>query len=154
MRTNRGNHEAQSRASHGRDPQYDPSGNDAQIVIPILEELSRKKTGDDFGVCHNPEFLREDSAVKDFNAPLKTVIEELNQFSGEIPVALNRHLDAPLIRTSLESAEIVKNVDNSWHTLKIGFVKEIGNACKSFGIDSHEVMKIFCQDKKLNILSA
>ena len=125
-----------------------------KIVIPILEELSGKKAGDDFGVCHNPEFLREGSAVKDFNAPPKTVIGELNQLSGEILVALNRHLDAPLIRTSLEIAEMVKYVDNSWHALKIGYANEIGNACKSLGIDSHEVMKIFCQDKKLNISPA
>ena len=125
-----------------------------KIVIPTLEEFSEKTAGDDFGVCHNPEFLREGSAVRDFNAPPKTVIGELNQLSGEILVTLNRHLDAPLIRTNLEISEMVKYVDNSWHALKIGFANEIGCACKSFGIDSHEVMKIFCQDKKLNISPA
>ena len=68
--------------------------------------------------------------------------------------ALYRSIDAPLIRTDLETAEMVKYVDNSWHALKIGFANEIGSLCKSFAIDSHEVMKIFCQDKKLNISSA
>jgi GDP-mannose 6-dehydrogenase len=125
-----------------------------KIVIPTLEEFSGKKAGKDFGVCHNPEFLREGSAVKDFNAPPKTVIGELDQTSGDLLVELYRKLDAPLIRTDLETAEMVKYVDNSWHALKIGFANEIGTLCKSLSIDAHEVMKIFCQDKKLNISSA
>jgi GDP-mannose 6-dehydrogenase len=125
-----------------------------KIVIPVLEEYSGKKAGIDFGVCHNPEFLREGSAVRDFNAPPKTVIGELDRASGEILATLYAELDAPLIRTNLETAEMVKYVDNSWHALKIGFANEIGNFCKSFAVDSHEVMKIFCQDKKLNISPA
>jgi GDP-mannose 6-dehydrogenase len=125
-----------------------------RIVIPTLEEFSGKKAGTDFGVCHNPEFLREGSAVKDFNAPPKTVIGEFDRASGEILAELYCKLDAPLIRTDLETAEMVKYVDNSWHALKIGFANEIGNLCKAFSIDAHEVMKIFCQDKKLNISSA
>ena len=125
-----------------------------KIVIPVLEEFSGKKAGVDFGVCHNPEFLREGSAVRDFNAPPKTVIGELDQPSGEILARLYGKLDAPLIRTDLETAAMVKYVDNSWHALKIGFANEIGNLCKSFALDSHEVMKIFCHDKKLNISAA
>jgi GDP-mannose 6-dehydrogenase len=125
-----------------------------KIVIPIIEEFSGKKAGIDFGVCHNPEFLREGSAVKDFHFPPKTVIGELDKTSGDILAALYSHLDAPLIRTDLDTAEMVKYVDNSWHALKIGFANEIGNLCKSFSIDAHEIMKIFCQDKKLNISSA
>lgn len=122
-----------------------------RIVIPTLEESSGKAAGANFGVCHNPEFLREGSAVKDFNAPPKTVIGELNPAEGELVASLYAKLDAPLIRTDLRTAEMVKYVDNSWHALKIGFANEIGNLCKSFGIDSHEVMDIFCQDQKLNI---
>lgn len=68
--------------------------------------------------------------------------------------ALYGKIDAPLIRTDLETAEMVKYVDNSWHALKIGFANEIGNLCKSFAIDAHAVMKIFCQDEKLNISPA
>jgi GDP-mannose 6-dehydrogenase len=124
------------------------------IVIPVLEEFSGRRAGIDFGVCHNPEFLREGSAVRDFNAPPKTVIGELDEASGSLLAQLYERLDAPLIRASLEIAEMVKYVDNSWHALKIGFANEIGNLCKVFGVDSHDVMKIFCQDKKLNISSA
>jgi GDP-mannose 6-dehydrogenase len=125
-----------------------------QIVIPVLEEYSGKNAGTDFGVCNNPEFLREGSAVKDFNSPPKTVIGEFDRASGDLLAALYSQLDAPLIRTNIETAEMVKYVDNSWHALKIGYANEIGNLCKSFSIDAHEVMKIFCQDEKLNISPA
>jgi len=124
------------------------------IVIPTLEENSGKKAGTDFGVCNNPEFLREGSAVMDFNFPPKTVIGQFDRESGELLATLYAKLDAPFIRTDLETAEMVKYVDNSWHALKIGFANEIGNLCKSFCIDAHAIMKIFCQDKKLNISSA
>jgi GDP-mannose 6-dehydrogenase len=125
-----------------------------KVVIPTLEEFSGKKAGVDFGVCNNPEFLREGSAVKDFRYPPKTVIGELDAASGDILATLYEKLEAPLIRTNLEAAEMVKYVDNSWHALKIGFANEIGNVCKSLNLDAHEVMKIFCQDRKLNISPA
>ena len=124
------------------------------IVIPILEESSGKKAGVDFGVCSNPEFLREGSAVRDFRSPPKTVIGAIDQASADFLASLYVKLDAPLIKTDLEAAEMIKYVDNSWHALKIGFANEIGNFCKSFGIDAHRVMDIFCQDKKLNISTA
>ena len=125
-----------------------------KIVIPILEQYSGKKAGIDFGVCNNPEFLREGSAVKDFHRPPKTVIGELDTASGELLAALYRKIEAPLIRTDVETAEMIKYVDNSWHALKIGFANEIGNLCKSLGIDAHAVMDIFCADRKLNISCA
>lgn len=125
-----------------------------KVVIPVLEEFSGKRAGRDFGICHNPEFLREGSAVHDFNFPPKTVIGELEQTAGDMLATLYKKIGAPLIRTDLETAEIVKYVDNSWHALKIGFANEIGNLCKSFSIDAHQVMKIFCEDKKLNISPA
>jgi len=121
------------------------------IVIPVLEEFSGKSSGRDFGICYNPEFLREGSSVKDFYCPPKTVIGELDKSSADTLAALYEKLPAPLIRTDLKTSEMVKYVDNIWHALKIGFANEIGNVSKAFGIDSHEVMKIFCQDQKLNI---
>jgi GDP-mannose 6-dehydrogenase len=125
-----------------------------KVVIPAFEQHSGKKAGVDFGICNNPEFLREGTAVEDFNSPPKTVIGELEQESGNILASLYQKLNAPLIRTSLESAEMVKYVDNCWHALKIGFANEIGNLCDSFSVDPEAVMNIFCQDKKLNISTA
>lgn len=125
-----------------------------QLVIPVLEENSGKKAGIDFGVCNNPEFLREGSAVADFSAPCKTVIGEVDRASGDTLAALYARFDAPLIRADVETAEMIKYIDNSWHALKIGFANEIGNLCKSFSVDAHRAMEIFCMDKKLNISPA
>jgi GDP-mannose 6-dehydrogenase len=125
-----------------------------RIVIPTLEEFSGKTAAIDFGLCYNPEFLREGSSVKDFYCPPKTVIGQLDQTGADLLAEIYGKLHAPLIRTDLKTAEMVKYVDNSWHALKIGFANEIGNLSKAFGIDSHEVMKIFCQDQKLNISSS
>ncbi len=125
-----------------------------KIVIPTLEEFSGKRAGVDFGLCNNPEFLREGSAVKDFRCPPKTVIGELESSSGDILASLYKEIQAPLIRTDLNTAEMVKYVDNSWHALKIGFANEIGNLCDSFAVNPDAVMDIFCEDKKLNISPA
>lgn len=121
------------------------------VVIPTLEGFSGKKAGHDFGVCNNPEFLREGTAVHDFYHPPKTVIGETDTLSGDLLASLYDKMDAPLVRTDVEIAEMVKYVDNAWHALKVGFGNEIGNICKALGIDGHAVMEIFCKDTKLNI---
>src|SRR5690606_10822559 len=113
------------------------------LVIPALERASGKRAGTDFGVCFNPEFLREGSAVKDFDEPPKTVIGELDERSGEMLGALYAHVPGPIFRTDLATAEMVKYVDNAWHALKVVFANEIGNICKINGVDSHSVMDIF-----------
>ena len=125
-----------------------------QVVIPTLEKYSGKQAGLGFGVCNNPEFLREGSAVMDFKFPAKTIIGELDQASGDLLAALYAKLDVPLIRTDLETAEMVKYIDNSWHALKIAFANEIGNLCKSLAVDGHRAMEILCVDRKLNISPA
>lgn len=124
------------------------------VVIPVLEEFSGKKAGTDFGVCNNPEFLREGSAVKDFRFPSMTVIGELDQASGEPVANLYAKFDTPIVRIDLETAEMIKYINNSWHALKIGFANEIGNLCKSFSVDAHKAMEIFFLDKKLNLSPA
>ena len=121
------------------------------VVIPALEESSGRRPGVEFGVCINPEFLREGSAVHDYYNPPKTVIGELNRASGDLLATLYTRIGAPLIRTDIETAEMVKYADNAWHALKVGFANEIGNLCKGVEVDSHRVMDIFCQDTKLNL---
>ena len=126
-------------------------GSMRNIVIPALEAHSGKRAGIDFGVCVNPEFLREGTAVHDYRNPPLTVIGEMNRASGDLLASLYAELQAPLIRTELETAEMVKYADNAWHALKVGFANEIGNLCKALDVDAHRVMEIFCQDHKLNL---
>ena len=126
-------------------------GSMRNIVIPALEAGSGKRAGVDFGVCINPEFLRESTAVHDFHNPPKTVIGELNRASGDLLAELYHRTPGPMIRTEIETAEMVKYADNAWHALKVGYANEIGNLAKSLGVDAHRVMEIFCQDTKLNL---
>lgn len=128
-------------------------GSMRNVVIPTLEQASGKKAAVDFGVCNNPEFLREGTAVYDYYNPPKTVIGESDPRAGDMLVELYKHMDAPMIRTDVETAEMVKYTDNNWHALKVAFANEIGNICKAVGIDGHKVMEIFCQDTKLNLSS-
>ncbi|HEX4762963.1 MAG TPA: nucleotide sugar dehydrogenase [Usitatibacter sp.] len=120
-------------------------------VIPALEASSGLKAGQDFGLCINPEFLREGTAVYDYFHPPKTVIGQVDSASGDVLQKLYGHLPGPMIRTDYETAEMVKYADNTWHALKVGFANEIGNICKGLGLDSHKLMDIFCQDTKLNL---
>src|SRR5688572_11819304 len=122
-----------------------------ELVIPTLEAHSGRRAGVEFGVCINPEFLREGTAVHDYDHPPKTVIGEVNRASGNLLASVYASMPAPLIRTDIETAEMVKYADNAWHALKVGFANEMGNLAKALDIDAHRVMDIFCQDTKLNL---
>jgi len=120
-------------------------------VVPTLEKFSGKKAGVDFGVCINPEFLREGTSLKDFYAPPFTLIGADDEETAKVVKQLYESVAAPVYVTSLKTAEMIKYVCNCFHGLKVSFANEIGNICKELGVDSHEVMKIFCQDTKLNL---
>jgi GDP-mannose 6-dehydrogenase len=124
------------------------------IVLPILEQSSSLVAGKDFGLAYNPEFLREGSAIVDFYQPSRTVIGEFDCRSGELADSVYEKINAPLVHTNIETAELVKYTDNTFHALKIAFANEIGAICRVEGIDSHELMNIFCLDTKLNISSS
>jgi len=123
-------------------------------VIPTLERHSQKKVGRDFGVCMNPEFLREGSSIRDYHCPPVTIIGESDPRSGEVVEALYARLPAPVVRTEIAVAEMVKYVGNAYHALKITFANEIGILCKRLGVDGTEVMDLFCRDQKLNVSAA
>jgi GDP-mannose 6-dehydrogenase len=122
-----------------------------ETVIPALEESSGMVAGRDFGVCNNPEFLREGTAVYDYYNPPKIVIGELQDGDGDVLAEIYKSLDAPMVRASVDTAEMVKYVDNVWHALKVSFANEVGNICKELELDGQEVMGIFCKDEKLNL---
>lgn len=128
-----------------------PPGTTMGVMTPIIEKISGKKLGQDFGVCFNPEFLREGVAVEDFYAPPKTVIGATCDRSGNTLRRMYLPVDENVIVTSIETAEMVKYVDNVWHATKVTFANEVGRLCKPLGVDSHEVMDVFVQDTKLNL---
>jgi len=121
------------------------------LIIPKLESQSSKKAGRDFGICMNPEFLREGTSIEDYYSPPFTIIGEFDPQSGATVESLYAAVNAPVIRTRLRIAETVKYAGNAFHALKITFANEIGNLCKRLGIDGTEVMEIFCRDHKLNV---
>jgi GDP-mannose 6-dehydrogenase len=129
-------------------------GSMQSVVIPILEESSRRRAGEDFGVCINPEFLREGSAIFDYDHPPKTVIGASDERAAGMVRELYAALSAPLLTTDLRTAEMVKYIDNSWHALKVTFANEVGRLCKAMGIDARLALRLFCMDTKLNISSA
>jgi GDP-mannose 6-dehydrogenase len=121
------------------------------VVIPLIEAASGKKAGVDFGVATNPEFLRESTAIQDYDFPAMTVIGELDVESGDLLQELYSELDAPIIRKTIEVAEMIKYTCNVWHATKVTFANEIGNIAKAAGVDGREVMEVICQDHKLNL---
>ncbi len=121
------------------------------VVIPALESYSGKSAGEHFGVCINPEFLREGSSLKDFYAPPFTLIGADDEQTAQAVRQLYAGIDAPVLVTAVKTAEMVKYACNCFHALKISFANEVGNICKGLGIDSHEVMDVVCQDTKLNL---
>ena len=129
-------------------------GTTESLVIPVLEQTSGKKAGRDFGVCMNPEFLREGSSIRDYHCPPFTVIGEIDQRSGDVIAELYAGLPAPVIRTPLAVAEMVKYAGNAFHALKITFANELGLLAKRLGVDGTTVLDVFCQDQKLNISRA
>ncbi len=130
-----------------------PPGTVQSRVIPLLEEYSGRRAGEDFGVCVNPEFLREGSAVRDYDEPSQIVIGQWTDRCGDAVQQMYHGVKAPVVRTTLMTAEMIKYVNNALHAVKVVFANEIGNLCKAHGIDGQEVMEIVCQDRKLNLSS-
>jgi len=128
-------------------------GTTHDVVIPALERTSGKKYGTHFGVAVNPEFLREGTAIHDFRNPPLTLVGHNYRSDSEPTQALYAKVDAPVVTTTIRTAEMIKYASNTWHALKVTFANEVGNLCKRLKIDSHEVMDIFCRDEKLNLSS-
>jgi len=125
-----------------------------QQVIPALERASGQRAGVDFGVCANPEFLREGSAIQDFKTPPFTVIGQMDDWSGQVLERAYHGIGAPVHVLSLEAAAMVKYASNAFHAVKVAFANEIGAFCRDCGIDAVSVMRVFTQDRILNVSPA
>ncbi len=122
-----------------------------QKVTEIVANASRKDAGKDFAVVSNPEFLREGTAIKDYYHPAYTLIGSSDPRAIGMMKDVYKGLEVPIVLTDIRIAELIKYVNNSFHALKISFANEIGSICKKLGIDSYQLMDVFCQDTKLNI---
>ena len=123
-------------------------GTTEEVVIPILEK-SGGKIGIDFGICMIPEFLSEGKAVQDFMHPARVIIGEYDKKSGDTLSNLYRNFNAPILRTNLRTAEMIKLASNAFLSTKISFINEIGNLCKQLGIDTYEVAKGMGFDERI-----
>jgi len=121
------------------------------VVIPALEAASGKRLGKNFGVCVNPEFMREGTAVSDFLDPSVTIIGANDGSHSAILRKIYNDLPGRIFETSFRSAEMVKYVCNSWHAVKVSFANEVGTLAKSLGVEAEAVTEIFTADHKLNI---
>src|SRR5947209_4728783 len=126
-------------------------GTAESIVVPTLEEASGRRMGKDFGVCVNPEFMREGTAVADFLEPAMTIIGAADPAHSAILRELYSWASGQIFETSFRSAEMVKYVCNAWHALKVTFANEVGTLAKELGVDAEAVVEIFTADTKLNI---
>jgi GDP-mannose 6-dehydrogenase len=122
--------------------------------ILLLEQHSDRKAGDDFGICMIPSLLKGRGPLEDLDPPSQIVIGELDTRSGDIGERLFTGIDAPIVRTTVRTAEMLNYVNNAFHAVKVTFANEIGNLCAAHGIDGQEVMEYFCRDRRLNISSA
>jgi GDP-mannose 6-dehydrogenase len=121
------------------------------IVVPTLEQASGKKMGKDFGVCVNPEFMREGTAVADFLEPAMTIIGAADAYhSGQLR-EIYKWAPGRIFETSFRSAEMTKYVCNAWHAVKVSFANEVGTLARELGVDAESVVEIFTADTKLNI---
>ena len=126
-------------------------GSTEELIQPLLEECSGKTGGVDFGLGFNPEFLREGTSIQDFFQPPYTVIGADDERVVEAVKQVYSMVEAPTVVVPIKVAEMVKYVNNAFHALKVTFANEIGTICKQQNIDSHQVMEIFCMDRKLNL---
>jgi GDP-mannose 6-dehydrogenase len=123
-------------------------------LAPLLEQRSGREVGSDFGLCVNPEFLREGTALRDYRSPAYVVIGEVGHCGATAVAQLYGGTDAPVVCTNVRAAEMLKYVSNAYHALKVAFANEIGALCKEEGVDGAELMEVFCRDRTLNLSAA
>jgi GDP-mannose 6-dehydrogenase len=126
-------------------------GTAESIVIPALEQASGKKMGKEFGVCVNPEFMREGTAVADFLEPAITVIGADDPAHSAPLRELFAWAPGRIFETSFRAAEMVKYMCNAWHAVKVAFANEAGTLAKNLEVDAEAVTQMFLADTKLNI---
>lgn len=110
-------------------------------VMTLVERYCPLSMGEEYGVCHNPEFLRAEHALDDFLNPPVIVIGEADKRSGDVLSELYTPFASPLIRTSLENAEAIKCLSNVYNAMKVSFFNELYLISEKCGLDNEIVSK-------------
>jgi len=118
-------------------------GTTEEVIIPILKNSVK------VGVCVNPEFLREGTALEDFMTPSRIVIGANDTRAGDMLTNLYSSFESPTLRTDIKTAEMIKQASNAFLATRISFINEIGNICRELGIDVYEVAKGMGYDKRI-----
>jgi GDP-mannose 6-dehydrogenase len=125
-----------------------------EVIQPAIEAASGLKAGVDFSLCFQPEFLREGTSIHDYDHPPLTIVGASDPHGVAALRGIFGHLPCEFVHTSIRTAEMLKYACNTFHALKVTFANEIGRVCQSAGVDPHEVMKLLCMDRQLNISPA
>ena len=118
-----------------------PPGTTRTKVLPIIERISGKTAGEDFGLIMQPEYLREITAKQDFARPWFILIGELDPKAGAVIHKLYRNFDAPIQHCTLEEAEFQKYVHNVYNAVKIAFFNEMRLIAKNENWDADKVFR-------------
>jgi len=125
-----------------------------EAIKPRLEAGSGKRAQKDFGLCFQPEFLREGSSIKDYDHPPFTIVGSESDQATLVLRELLGHLPCEFVVTGVRTAEAMKYACNAFHALKVTFANEMGRLAQSMQVDSREVMRLMCKDTHLNISPA
>jgi len=123
-------------------------------TVRCAEILQSYATKASISVAFNPEFIREGTAVTDYNNPPYTIIGTTDPMAERVLREIYASVSAPIIVTEPSVAEMIKLVCNAWHATKVAFSNEIGRLGNTLGFDARQVMDILTRDSKLNISSA
>src|SRR5213076_685649 len=129
-------------------------GTTERVLIPAIHAGAGRELGPSLRVAVNPEFMREGSAIRDFAHPPFTLIGCVDPGTAAVLRTLYGEVEAPVVHTSVTTAEVVKYVSNAFHALKVCFANEIGDLCAALGADAEDAMRIFLMDRKLNVSEA
>ncbi|MGH8176833.1 MAG: nucleotide sugar dehydrogenase [Steroidobacter sp.] len=125
-----------------------------EVVQPAIEASSGLKAGRDFGLCFQPEFLREGTSIHDYDHPPLTVVGASDEHAADLLRSIFGHLPCEFMHTSIRTAEMLKYACNAFHAMKVTFANEMGRISQAVGVDPHEVMRLLCLDRQLNISPA
>lgn len=129
-----------------------PGFMDTQIK-PLLERVSGRRCGEDFGLCYAPEVVRNEVALADYRNPVRMLVGAEESASADALIALFHSRTGAVVRGSWQEIEVTRKMDQRWHALKMVFAEQMREECDVHGIEFDAVQSAFARDTKLNLSS-